>query len=40
MTPRASKVMPTKRTKVPLRCGCGVRKSGKVASMSAAKSII
>jgi hypothetical protein len=32
--------MPTKRTKVPLRCGCGVRKPERLCSTASAKSIM
>ena len=38
--PRVSKVRPTRRTKVPLRCGSGVRSLGKLVCTSLAKSIM
>jgi hypothetical protein len=40
MMPRVSKVRPTKRTKVPLRCGSGVRSLGKLVCTSLEKSIM
>ncbi len=38
MMPRVSNVKPTKRTKVPLRCGSGTRNCSSVVSTSCAKS--